>query len=263
MVPRRNRCLYDERSRVVGLFERGEAPRLLQSSRSAAKLPRYALTASAACERLSGMSSSFPPVVLASRNPKKSEEIRALLGPQGIDVLSVAEFPDVPDVVEDGETFSANAARKASEVAALLGHWTIGEDSGLRVDALGGAPGVYSARYSGPGATDDSNNQKLVAELAGVPADRRGAEYVCHIAVAAPNGDVPLHVEATCRGRITEAPRGTHGFGYDPYFLIREYHRTFGELSPLVKQHLSHRARAFGRLIPRLVSTLLTVNGDS
>jgi len=202
------------------------------------------------------MSESFPTVVLASRNRKKSEEIRALLAPHGIDVASVADFPDVGEVDEDGDTFAANAAKKASEVARQVQHWTIGEDSGLRVDALGGAPGVYSARYSGPDATDESNNAKLIAELAGVPDEQRGAEYVCHIAVADPSGQIRLNVEATCRGRIAHQARGTNGFGYDPYFLIREYHRTFGELSPLVKQQLSHRARAFNLLIPRLVQTL-------
>jgi XTP/dITP diphosphohydrolase len=202
------------------------------------------------------MSVTFPSVVLSSRNRKKSEEIRALLAPHGIDLVGVADFPDVSEVEEDGDTFAANAAKKASDVARQVQHWTIGEDSGLRVDALNGAPGVYSARYSGPDATDASNNAKLIAELANVPDERRGGEYVCHIAVADPSGEIRLNVEATCRGRIARQARGTNGFGYDPYFLIREYHRTFGELSPLVKQQLSHRARAFNLLIPRLVQTL-------
>jgi XTP/dITP diphosphohydrolase len=202
------------------------------------------------------MSAPFPTVVLSSRNRKKSEEIRALLAPHGIDVASVADFPEVGDVDEDGDTFAANAAKKAAEVARQVQRWTIGEDSGLRVDALKGAPGVYSARYSGPDATDESNNAKLIAELADVPDEKRGAEYVCHIAVADPTGQVRLNVEATCRGRIAHEARGTNGFGYDPYFLIREYHRTFGELSPLIKQQISHRARAFNLLIPRLVQTL-------
>lgn len=202
------------------------------------------------------MADSFPTVVLASRNLKKSAEIRALLAPHGIDVVSVAEFADVGEVEEDGDTFAANAAKKASEVGRAVGHWTIGEDSGLRVDALHGAPGVYSARYSGPDASDEANNQKLMVELADVPDERRGGEYVCHIAVADPAGDVQLSIEATCRGRITCEPRGCNGFGYDPYFLIREYHRTFGELSPIVKRQISHRARAFNQLIPRLVQAL-------
>ncbi|MCA8994730.1 MAG: RdgB/HAM1 family non-canonical purine NTP pyrophosphatase [Planctomycetaceae bacterium] len=199
---------------------------------------------------------SFPEVVLASRNKKKSEEIRALLAPHGVVVRSVAEFEEMGDVVEDGTTFAENAAKKASETATTLKRWAIGEDSGLRVDALKGAPGVYSARYSGPNATDDANNAKLIEDLQGVPTEKRGAEYVCHVAVSDPDGNIRLRIEATCRGRIGTEPRGTNGFGYDPYFIIPEYHATFGELSPLVKQVLSHRARAFRRLIPQLVKVL-------
>lgn len=199
---------------------------------------------------------SFPTVVLASRNQKKSGEIRALLAPHGIHVQSVADFPDAQEVVEDGDSFRANAEKKAVQTATTLGHWVIGEDSGLRVDALKGAPGIFSARFSGPDATDESNNQKLLEELANVPDIKRGAEYVCHVAVADPAGQVRLNVEATCRGRITHEPSGENGFGYDPYFLILELHKTFGELAPVVKKHLSHRARAFERLIPQLVKVL-------
>jgi XTP/dITP diphosphohydrolase len=198
------------------------------------------------------MSATFPLLVLASRNLKKSGEIRDLLAPQGFALKSVAEFPGGADVVEDGDTFAANAAKKAREVATATGHWAIGEDSGLRVDILGGAPGVYSARYSGEGATDEKNNLKLQEALQGVPDDRRGAGYVCHVSVADPSGKIHLSFEDTCRGRIISEPRGQNGFGYDPYFLVREYHQTFGELSPLVKRYLSHRARAFRRLIPEL-----------
>lgn len=199
-----------------------------------------------------------PPLVLASRNVKKSAEIRALLEPHGVRVLSVADFDAAEEVVEDGESFRENAEKKARQIALTLGHWTLGEDSGLRVDALGGAPGIYSARYSGPDATDQANNARLIRELDAVPEEQRGAEYVCHVAVADPKGTIRLNVEATCRGRITREPRGTHGFGYDPYFLLREYHRTFGELSPQVKQQLSHRARAFQRVVPLLLKTLAT-----
>ena len=194
-----------------------------------------------------------PLLVLASRNLKKSAEIRDLLVPVGFPLKSVAEFPGVADVVEDGSTFAENAAKKAREVAAATRHWAIGEDSGLRVDALHGAPGVYSARYSGEGATDEKNNLKLQEALRGVPEDKRGAGYVCHVALADPEGKIHLSFEDTCRGRITAEPRGENGFGYDPYFLVREYHQSFGELSPLVKRYLSHRARAFRRLIPELV----------
>ncbi len=193
-------------------------------------------------------------IVLASRNRKKSREIAELLAPHGIEVLSVADFPDVPEVIEDGPTFAENAAKKSSQTAKFLSRFCLGEDSGLMVDALGGAPGIYSARYSGPGATDQSNIRKLMDELSGVPDEKRDARFVSSVALADPSGQIRLQLEASCRGRITAEARGTNGFGYDPCFLIREYTRTFGELSPLVKQHLSHRARAFGRLIPHLVS---------
>jgi XTP/dITP diphosphohydrolase len=202
------------------------------------------------------MNATRPTLVISSRNRKKTGEIAELLLPHNIDVLSVADFPDVPEIIEDGDTFAANAAKKASEVARQLQLWVLGEDSGLRVDALGGAPGVYSARYSGENATDAANNQKLLAELATVPLEKRNAHYVCHAAVADPTGTIRLHVEASCRGRILYEPRGSHGFGYDPLFEIPEYHQTFGELSPAVKRHLSHRARAFERLIPQLVPLL-------
>ena len=191
-------------------------------------------------------------LVIASRNLKKTAELAALLSPLELRVVSVAEFTGVPEVIEDGATFAANAAKKASQTALSLDRWALGEDSGLMVDALSGAPGVYSARYSGAAATDASNNQQLIRELRDVPEPHRGAKYVCHVAVADPQGIVRLTIERTCRGRIIADARGTNGFGYDPHFLIREYHRTFGELSPRVKQQLSHRARALQALLPQL-----------
>src|SRR5208283_5134203 len=129
----------------------------------------------------------------------------------------------------------------------------LADDSGLMVDALGGAPGVLSARYSGPGATDASNNRKLLEDLRDVPMEKRNAQFVCHICLADPAGTVRGESSASCRGRILFAPSGSGGFGYDPLFEIVEYHHSFGMLSPLVKSHLSHRARAAVRLIPRLM----------
>ena len=199
---------------------------------------------------------SFPTIVLASRNRKKSQEIAELLVPLGIRLVSVVEMGEVPEVVEDGLTFADNAAKKAAQTAIHTKHWCIGEDSGLIVDALGGAPGIYSARYSDPGATDERNNEKLQRELQQVPEEQRGAGYVCSVALSDPSGTIRLTAENRCRGRITREPRGSHGFGYDPYFLIPEYHQTFGELSSLVKQQLSHRARAFTEFIPKLVNVL-------
>ena len=195
-------------------------------------------------------------IVLASRNAGKIVEIRELLQPHGVEVKSVADFGNLPEVVEDGDTFAANAAKKAQEIARKVGLWTIGEDSGLRVDALDGAPGVYSARFAGEPANDERNNAKLISELRDVPDAKRGAEYVCHVAVADASGEIRLSEEATCRGRIATSARGSNGFGYDPYFLIPELHRTFGELPAVVKRHISHRARAFERVIPKLLTVL-------
>lgn len=196
-------------------------------------------------------------LVVGSRNQKKLVEITQLLKPHGIEVVGIADFADIPDVVEDGDTFAANAAKKATETATAINEWVLAEDSGLSVDVLGGEPGVYSARYSGEGATDERNNQKLLKELAGHPVERRTAHYTCHVAVSSPDGEVRLTDEATCSGRIIDEPRGKNGFGYDPYFLIPEFHRTFGELSSVVKNQLSHRARAFQRITPKLVALLL------
>lgn len=193
-------------------------------------------------------------IVLASRNKKKTVEVAALLATVGFDVIPVTQFPEIPEVVEDGDTFAANAAKKATEVAIALNQWVIGEDSGLRVDALKGAPGIYSARFAGEDATDDDNNQKLLHELTDVPDDKRGAGYVCSVALSDPSGNVQVVAEGTCRGRILTDARGEGGFGYDPYFLIPEYHCTFGQLSALVKRQLSHRARAFHQFLPKLLN---------
>ena len=198
------------------------------------------------------------PVVLGSRNRKKSREVAEILAPHGIELVSIADFPLVAEVIEDGATFAENAAKKASQPATQIGRWVIGEDSGLVVDALAGRPGVYSARFSGPGATDESNNRKLMEELVGVPPELRTAAYVCSIALADPTGAIRLTAEGRCRGLMLAEPRGENGFGYDPYFLVREYHRTFGELSARVKHQISHRARALADFVPGLL-TLLTV----
>lgn len=191
-------------------------------------------------------------IVLASRNQKKAREVSEILAPAGFQVIPVTEFLNVPEVEEDGVTFAENAAKKASEVARRLNRWVIGEDSGLQVDALKGAPGIYSARFGGPEATDEKNNQKLIAELANVPDEQRGAGYICSVALSDPSGQIRVACEGTCRGRILREANGEGGFGYDPYFLIPEYHLTFGQLSSVVKHRLSHRARAFARFLPLL-----------
>jgi len=197
--------------------------------------------------------SPFEPLVLSSRNRKKAGEIAEILTPWQIRLQSIADFPQVGEIDEDAETFLGNAVKKAEGPARQLGRWVLGEDSGLAVDALGGRPGIHSARYSGPQATDQLNNEKLQQELFGVPPEQRTAGYVCTIALCDPTGTVRATAQGTCRGLILDAPRGTNGFGYDPYFLVREYGRTFGELSARVKHQISHRARAFSLLIPQLL----------
>ena len=202
-------------------------------------------------------------IVLGTRNRKKLEEILDHLAGVPIKWHTLADYPTAPEIEEDGDTFLANARKKATELARALGAWVLGEDSGLVVDALGGRPGVYSARYSGPGATDESNNQKLLGELAGVPEPKRTAHYVCTAVLSDPWGNVHAEVEGHCSGRIGLEPHGTHGFGYDPLFVIPEYHKTYGELGLQVKRHLSHRARALARLRPILWSLLGSRRGNS
>lgn len=198
------------------------------------------------------MSATSKRIVLGTGNVKKGLEVIDLLAPHGWVVKTLADFDTRPTIVEDADTFAGNAAIKAIETATHYNCWAMGEDSGLQVDALDGAPGIYSARYSGPEANDASNNAKLIQALAEVPVEKRGAGYVCSVAIASPAGGVVLAVEGTCRGRIGFEPSGTNGFGYDPYFIVREYHKTFGELPGVVKRKLSHRARAFAKLIPLL-----------
>ncbi|MFM7058868.1 MAG: RdgB/HAM1 family non-canonical purine NTP pyrophosphatase [Planctomycetota bacterium] len=196
----------------------------------------------------------MPSIVLASRNRKKTQEVSEILAPLGFTIVPVTHFEDVPEVDEDGTTFAENAAKKAREVALHLRQWVIGEDSGLTVDALNGAPGIYSARYSGESATDERNNQKLIRELRDVEEPRRGAGYVCSVALSDPAGQIRIACEGTCRGRILHQPSGEGGFGYDPYFLVPEYHRSFGQLSAVVKHRISHRAKAFAKFAPLLAA---------
>ena len=196
-------------------------------------------------------------LVLGSRNRKKCKEMAELIAPpweasrslERLSIRSVDDFGEAaPEVIEDADTFAGNARKKASELARALAVWVVADDSGLTVDALGGAPGVFSARYAGEPTNDDANNRKVLDALAETPDDRRGAAFRCSLALADPTGTIRLEAEGVCRGQLTRDARGKEGFGYDPLFLIREYHKTFGELSPLVKHQLSHRARAFAAL---------------
>lgn len=191
-------------------------------------------------------------LVLGTSNRKKGLELVELLAVAGVELRTLADFPDAIEVVESGDTFAENAALKAVEQARHLGHWVLGEDSGLMVDALDGRPGVFSARYSGPDATDASNNELLLQELGKTPTAQRTARYVCHMTLSDPAGTIRAESEATCDGRILTEPQGTGGFGYDPLFEIVEYHRSFGALGAVAKACLSHRARAAGQLLPQL-----------
>ena len=191
-------------------------------------------------------------LVIGTRNRKKLGEINEIIGDLNLKLSDLSEWHAAPEVEEDGDTFEANARKKACEVAVALGQWVIGEDSGLVVPALQGRPGVYSARYAGKQGDDAANNTKLLAELATLPDDRREAYYVCTAALASPSGEIVNVVAGECHGTIIKEYRGEGGFGYDPLFLIPEYHRTFGELSAVVKHALSHRGRALAQLRPAL-----------
>jgi XTP/dITP diphosphohydrolase len=202
------------------------------------------------------------PLVFATRNQGKLVELRQLL--PGVDVLSIDEAAarlgrDIPEVVEDGDTFVANAIKKAREVSAATGLPALADDSGLEVDALGGAPGVYSARYAGEGAGDAANNAKLLAALAGVPAERRTARFRASLAladVAGPLGAAVETADGVCEGVVLAEARGTGGFGYDPLFFSPELGMTFAEAGVGPKGDLSHRARAMRTLAPRLLAYL-------
>ncbi|HZN32756.1 MAG TPA: RdgB/HAM1 family non-canonical purine NTP pyrophosphatase [Pirellulaceae bacterium] len=193
-------------------------------------------------------------LVLGSHNRKKLGELAELLAPHGLELKTLADFPAAIAVEETGQTFAENARLKATQQARHLKAWVLGEDSGLSVDALGGAPGVLSARFSDPGATDERNNQLLLQKLASVPLEKRTAHYTCYAALSDPDGNLRAESEGICRGRILLSAAGSGGFGYDPLFEIVECHRTFGELSPAVKSVLSHRSRAIRQIVPKIVA---------
>jgi len=183
------------------------------------------------------------PIILATRNEGKVRELQQLLSGTGFHVVSLAGFPEAPEVVEDGETFEANAIKKAREVATTLGKITLADDSGLIVDYLGGAPGVYSARFAGPGHDDAANNRKLLQLLSGVPEQQRTARFQCAMAVATPDGQVAT-THGTCEGVIIDELKGENGFGYDPLFFVPQYGKTFAELDSATKNAISHRGQA-------------------
>ena len=190
-------------------------------------------------------------LVVATRNPHKVRELSELLAGEGVELVSLADFPGAPAVAETGEDFRENAVSKALAAARHTGLTALADDSGLEVDALDGAPGVRSARFAGPEATDAANNRKLLELLAGVPREGRRARFRCVLALADPDGTVET-VEGRCEGRIAEAPRGQGGFGYDPLFEEPQTGLTFAEMDSRTKHRYSHRARAAEALKPLL-----------
>ena len=186
-------------------------------------------------------------LLIASNNAHKITEIKAIVGDFFDEVLSLREAGVEADVEENGATFADNARIKAEAICRMPGCAARADDSGLMVDALGGEPGVYSARYAGVHGDDAANNAKLMEKMAGVPESERGAQFVSAIALARPG--MPLVVaEGVCRGTLTDAPRGENGFGYDPYFVPEGMTRTFAELPAEIKNGISHRARALDAL---------------
>ncbi|MGI6492939.1 MAG: XTP/dITP diphosphatase [Peptococcaceae bacterium] len=182
-------------------------------------------------------------LVLATRNEGKLRELTDLLAPYGFEVLSLSSFSELGEIIEDGATFKENAIIKAAAVAKHTGLLALADDSGLEVDALDGAPGVYSSRFAGEGKDDLANNRKLLELLAGLPPERRTARFQCVVAIAWPDGSMRTST-GTCEGVIAESPRGEGGFGYDPLFYVPEYGKTFAELDAAVKNKISHRAKA-------------------
>ena len=192
-------------------------------------------------------------LVVATRNAGKLKEIRRLLESRGIRVRGLEEFPGAPDVVEDGQTFAENAIKKAEAVAQFTSLPCLADDSGLVVDALQGRPGVHSARFSGAEADDQSNNRKLLDEMAAVPEIRRQAAFCCVMALCMP-GQSPRLFQGRVNGAILERQQGDGGFGYDPLFWLPGYNCTMAELSLDTKNQVSHRGQALRQLVDFLTT---------
>ncbi|MDD4775079.1 MAG: XTP/dITP diphosphatase [Syntrophomonas sp.] len=182
-------------------------------------------------------------LLIATRNQKKKTELQEVLAGWDLRLISLDQIETMPEVEEDGATFSDNAIKKARTIAEASGMITLADDSGLVVDALDGAPGIFSARFAGPGCTDEDNNARLLELLRGVPEPQRLARFVCVIAVAVPGGGLET-VSGICEGQILLAPRGNKGFGYDPLFLPAGCRQTFAEIDSATKNLISHRGRA-------------------
>ncbi len=201
-----------------------------------------------------------PALVIATGNAGKIREFSALLADLGLSLKTLADFPDCPEVAEDGDTFAANAGKKAGVVVACTGLPALADDSGLEVDALGGRPGVFSARYAGDRSatarpTDADNYLKLLEEMSDIPWEQRRARFVCCIVVAFPGGRTAV-ARGVCEGLINLAPQGAGGFGYDPVFWLPQYNCTMAEVGLEIKNRISHRAQALKQLRSTLAGLL-------
>ena len=194
-------------------------------------------------------------VIVATRNKGKVREIRDALKGLNLRIHALSDFPDVPEVVEDGNSFAENALKKARFYSKAFGKLTLADDSGLEVDSLKGLPGIYSARYAGERASTVENNQKLLSEIQDVPTAKRGARFKCVIAVTSPDGKEAI-AEGSCKGRIGFREKGRKGFGYDPLFILPRYGKTMAELTLEEKNRISHRGKAL-RKIRRILKTFI------
>lgn len=186
-------------------------------------------------------------MIIATKNKGKAKEFESLFKAYGYKIKTLHDYPEIADVPETGETFGANAFQKAEAISKQLNANVLADDSGLEVDALDGAPGIYSARFAGEHGNDEKNNQKLLEELTGVPTEKRGANFHCSLVLVGPNKE-SLHVSGKVYGEILESPRGTNGFGYDPLFHIPELDKSMAELTNDEKNEISHRAIAIKQL---------------
>jgi XTP/dITP diphosphohydrolase len=191
-------------------------------------------------------------ILIATKNNGKVKELADLLADLPINLRSLNDFENISEPEETGANFVENAVLKAREYALQTGLWALADDSGLEVEALGNAPGVFSARYAREGATNEARIDKLLGELNEVQNENRGARFVCAMAIADEKGEIRYVAEGVCGGRIIDAPRGTNGFGYDPIFAPEGFSETFGELPDDVKREISHRARASAKIIAYL-----------
>jgi len=197
-------------------------------------------------------------LVIATKNKKKLEEIKEILKGLNLKISSLVDYPKAPRIIENKKTFRENAIKKAVKIAKFTKKLTLGEDSGLCVDTLGGKPGVYSSRFAGKDKSDQKNNLKLLKLLQGLPLNRRRAYYYCAVALADKDGLVGI-AEGKCYGFIGFTFKGSFGFGYDPLFVIPKYQKTFAQLGPAIKHKMSHRFRAL-RKTKSILSTYLTRN---